>query len=228
MRRTFPETSTHTVDASMSDAPAVVRAQGLGVCRGEFSIEIKDFALLPGDRLALLGPSGVGKTTFLETLALLRPAARGELSVLGQAASGLARRAARSLRAQGIGLSLADLALLPHLTVAQNVALPLNLGRAPGHAVAEVLAALGLAGLASRRPADLSQGERQRACLARALVGAPRLVLADEPTAHLDAATAERTLDGLLSLLHPQAALVLVTHDPPQAARCTRQWRWGS
>ncbi|MFF4956437.1 ABC transporter ATP-binding protein [Streptomyces sp. NPDC001222] len=165
-----------------------------------------------GDRLAVVGPSGSGKSSLLHLLAGLE-----------QPTSGTVTRA-DSLGPFGIGLAFQGDSLIPALSVAENTALPLVLADRPElEARDAALAALALvdaADLADRLPEEISGGQAQRVAAARVLAQAPRLILADEPTGRLDHATGARVLDALLTAAdHTGAALVVTTHDPAVAAR---------
>ncbi|EST27319.1 ABC transporter ATP-binding protein [Streptomyces roseochromogenus] len=167
-----------------------------------------------GDRLAVVGPSGSGKSSLLHLLAGLE-----------QATSGTVRRAA-FLGPYDIGLVFQGDSLIPALNVVENTALPLVLADRPeSEAQQAALAALTLvdaADLADRLPEEISGGQAQRVAVARVLAQSPRLILADEPTGRLDHTTGGRVLDALLTAAdHTGAALVVTTHDPAVAARFT-------
>jgi putative ABC transport system ATP-binding protein len=173
-----------------------------------------DLEIGSGDRLAVVGPSGSGKSSLLHLLAGLE-----------QPTSGTVTRA-ESLGPYGIGLVFQGDSLIPALSVAENTALPLILADRPEPEAREAaLAALALvdaADLADRLPEEISGGQAQRVAAARVLAQAPRLILADEPTGRLDHATGARVLDTLLTAAdHTGAALVVTTHDPAVAARLT-------
>ena len=181
-------------------------------------------ALQRGEFVALLGESGVGKSTLLNCIAGLEPADSGRLEVAGTAWTGLDDDARARLRRARLGFVFQAFHVLPHLTVAENVALPLMLlGRhEPAH-VQAVLASVGLAELATRLPAQLSGGQLQRVAIARAVVHEPALILADEPTGNLDPSTAERVLDVLQAeVRRTGAACLLVTHSHAAASRADR------
>jgi putative ABC transport system ATP-binding protein len=184
-------------------------------------------ALGAGEFVALVGESGVGKSTLLNCVAGLEAADRGRIVVAGAdlAALGEAQRA--RLRRERLGFVFQAFHVLPHLTVAENVALPLLLlGRPDAARVETMLAAVGLAGLAARLPAQLSGGQLQRVAIARALVHRPALILADEPTGNLDPDTAARVLDLLVAQVRDaQAACLLATHSAAAAARADRVLR---
>jgi putative ABC transport system ATP-binding protein len=185
------------------------------------------FTLARGEVVAVLGESGVGKSTLLNCIAGLEPADSGEVRLDGQPLPGHDERALAHWRRAHLGFVFQAFHVLPHLTVAQNVALPLLLLRRPDAArVQAMLQGVGLDELAERLPRTLSGGQLQRVAIARALVHAPPLVLADEPTGNLDAATAERVIDLLASQVRTQgAACLIASHSAAAAARADRVLR---
>jgi len=178
----------------------------------------------PGEFVAIVGDSGVGKSTLLNCMAGLDHWDAGRI-VHGGTDLGLLDDAQRALwrRAQ-VGFVFQAFHVLPHLDVAQNVALPLMLlGRPDAARVQAMLDAVGLQGLGPRLPQQLSGGQLQRVAIARALVHRPALLLADEPTGNLDPSTAARAMEVLVAQTREQgAALVLVTHSASAAARADR------
>ena len=180
-----------------------------------------------GEFVALLGESGVGKSTLLNAIAGLDSVDAGRVLLDGDDVTALPERALALLRRAKLGFVFQAFHVLPHLSVADNVALPLLLlGRPDPARVQSVLAAVGLAGLGERLPQQLSGGQLQRVAIARAVVHRPRLILADEPTGNLDPGTAERVMDVLSSAVrHQGAACVLVTHSTAAAARADRVLR---
>ncbi len=202
--------------------------RGLRVRRGAFRLALDELALAPGERVACVGPSGAGKTTLLECLAGLLVPEAGSVRVDGVELAAEPDAARRRFRLERIGVLFQDLALLEHLSARENALLPWLLARRAERAqregeLARLAPALGLEALLERRPRALSQGERQRVALLRALLGAPRLLLVDEPTASLDAASAARALDCVLArAAETGATLLLVTHDPAARERCQR------
>jgi putative ABC transport system ATP-binding protein len=187
--------------------------------------------LAAGEFVALLGESGVGKSTLLNCIAGLEAADSGEVQIDGTALSTLPEAARAALRRGKLGFVFQAFHVLPHLTVAENVELPLRLlGQGSAAAMAArveaLLQAVGLQGLGGRWPAQLSGGQLQRVAIARAVVHAPRLILADEPTGNLDPATAERVLGVLREQVRGSgAACLLVTHSAAAAAAADRVLR---
>jgi putative ABC transport system ATP-binding protein len=184
-------------------------------------------ALQRGEFVALLGESGVGKSTLLNCIAGLEHADAGRVLLGGQDLATLDDDALARLRRAQLGFVFQAFHVLPHLTVAENVSLPLRLLKRHDDArVDAVLAAVGLAGLQARLPAQLSGGQLQRVAIARAVVHAPALILADEPTGNLDPDTAERVLGVLRTQVREAgSACLLVTHSAAAAARADRVLR---
>jgi len=177
-----------------------------------------------GELVALLGESGVGKSSLLNCVAGLDTADAGRITLAGRDVLGLSEPEAARLRREDLGFVFQAFHVLPHLSVADNVGLPLQLlGRPRGDRVDRMLAAVGLEGLGERAPRQLSGGQLQRVAIARALVHEPALVLADEPTGNLDPRSAGLVMDVLVDAARRTGAGVLmVTHSPPAAARCDR------
>jgi putative ABC transport system ATP-binding protein len=180
-----------------------------------------------GEFVALVGESGVGKSTLLNCIAGLEAPDSGMLRFDGQDLRTLGEDARARLRRAKLGFVFQAFHVLPHLSVAENVALPLLLlGRPDSVRVQSVLDAVGLGELGSRWPAQLSGGQLQRVAIARAVVHAPALILADEPTGNLDPATAERVLAVLAAQVHDAgAACLLATHSEAAARRAQRVLR---
>ena len=169
---------------------------------------------------ALVGPSGSGKTTALNLIGCLDRPSQGEVTVAGQAISGMNRRDSAAFRGEKLGFVFQDFNLLPVLTVFENVEYPLlmirNMPKTERRsAVENVLAAVAMTEQAGKYPAQLSGGQKQRVAIARALVGNPALVLADEPTANLDGATAHKVVE-LMKRMRDEfgTTFVFSTHDP--------------
>jgi putative ABC transport system ATP-binding protein len=180
-----------------------------------------------GEFVAILGDSGVGKSTLLNLIAGLEQADSGTVSVDGRALGTLDDDALTAFRRNRIGFVFQAFHVLPYLTVAQNVALPLVLqGQRGPHAdrrIAMMLAAVGLDDRAGSMPRELSGGEMQRVAIARALVHKPSLVLADEPTGNLDADSAAAVMDLFRAcLVAENATALLVTHSHAAARRADR------
>ncbi len=185
------------------------------------------FSVAPGEFVAIVGDSGVGKSTLLNCLAGLDTWDAGTITQ-GSTDLGTLDDTARALwRRANVGFVFQAFHVLPHLDVAQNVALPLMLlGQSNPGRVQRMLAAVGLDGLGTRLPQQLSGGQLQRVAIARALVHRPALLLADEPTGNLDPTTAARVMDLLLAQTREHgASLVLVTHSDAAAARADRVLR---
>jgi putative ABC transport system ATP-binding protein len=169
-----------------------------------------------GELLAIVGPSGSGKSTLLAMLGALDRPTSGSVEVAGRRIDNAGERALARYRRETVGFVFQDFHLVPELSVRENVLMPARLaGRVNGAAAVtdDLLERLGLAPLASRLPGGLSGGEQQRAAIARALVLAPRLILADEPTGNLDSASGEAVLALLAEAVGPERAVVLVTHE---------------
>ena len=183
-----------------------------------------DLALAAGEFVAVLGESGVGKSTLLNCVAGLDSVDAGAVRIDGTDIHALAEPAQAAFRRRHLGFVFQAFHVLPHLSVGANVGLPLLLQGAPDDArVAAMLAAVGLDGFGARLPQTLSGGQLQRVAIARALVHRPRLILADEPTGNLDPTTAERVLALLLDQVREQgAACLLATHSRAAAARADR------
>ena len=181
-------------------------------------------SLAPGEFVAIVGESGVGKSTLLNCMAGLDSWDHGSVHLQGHNLGELNDEQRALLRRRHVGFVFQAFHVLPHLDVAQNVGLPLLLlGQHDDQRVQHMLDAVGLSGLGERLPQQLSGGQLQRVAMARALVHRPALVLADEPTGNLDPATATRVMDALLTQTRAQgSSLVLVTHSEAAAARADR------
>jgi len=180
----------------------------------------------PGEHVALMGPSGSGKSTLLHVIGCLDRPSSGRYVLDGREVSGLDDTALTEARRHLIGFVFQAFHLVPRLTAAENVELPLvfaGVPRAERHQrVAAGLAAVGLSARAAHRPEQLSGGERQRVAIARAMIMRPRVLLADEPTGNLDTASGRQVLDLLDELHRGGLTLVVVTHDPTVARRAER------
>ena len=185
-----------------------------------------NLAIARGETVAIVGASGSGKSTLLSLLAGLELPSAGRCVLAGTDLSSLDEDSRAEARRAHVGFVFQQFHLLPAFTAEENVMLPLELaGRADARARAlEALAEVGLADRADHYPRQLSGGEQQRVALARAYCTSPALLLADEPTGNLDAATALQVSDLLfrLNAAH-HTTLVIVTHDERLAARCGRR-----
>jgi putative ABC transport system ATP-binding protein len=207
---------------------AVVSARGVAKRYGADTVFANvSLDVAAGEFVAIVGDSGVGKSTLLNGLAGLDTFDEGRITLCGQDLSSASDDARALLRRQHVGFVFQAFHVLPHLDVAQNIALPLMLLGHPPSVIAPrvkaMLEAVGLQGLGERLPQQLSGGQLQRVAIARALVHRPALLLADEPTGNLDPGTATRVMDLLLAQTREQgAALVLVTHSETAARRGDR------
>jgi putative ABC transport system ATP-binding protein len=192
--------------------------------RGEGAVVALDGVsaqLAPGSFTAVMGPSGSGKSTLLNVAAGLDRPTSGTISLGDTDLTRLSERRLTLLRRERIGFVFQAFNLLPSLTVAQNIALPLRLdGRRPRRStVREIAARVGLDNRLRNRPSQLSGGQQQRVAIARALITRPEVVFADEPTGALDTQTGRDVLELLRELVdHDQHTVVMVTHDPVAAA----------
>ncbi|HUP50114.1 MAG TPA: ABC transporter ATP-binding protein [Thermoanaerobaculia bacterium] len=186
-----------------------------------------DVAVEQGEMLAVVGPSGIGKSTLLHLLGGLDRPDNGTIEVAGRELTSMSNDELAKFRNRNVGFVFQFHHLLPEFTAVENVAMPAWIGRIPRQAAlnraAALLAELGLEARSRHFPNQLSGGEQQRVAIARALATDPLLFLADEPTGNLDLETSERVFD-LMRECHLQRGLtlVLVTHNPDLAARCDR------
>lgn len=180
----------------------------------------------PGEFVAIMGASGSGKSTLLAIAGGLDTSSSGEVLIEGKPLAGLDKNALARLRRRSVGYVFQDYNLVPTLTVAENVALPLELDKVkPSEARSAALVALEqvhIADLADRRLDQISGGQRQRVAISRAIVGERRLVLADEPTGALDSTTGDSVLETLRELADAGIAVVVVTHEARHAAWADR------
>lgn len=220
-------------EKAQADQSAAIAAVGL---KRQFAAEGRivqalagvDLRIERGEHVAIVGRSGAGKSTLLNLIGALDRGYQGTLQVFGQELSKLPDRALARFRNRQIGFVFQSFNLLPHLTVGDNVMLPASFGaQAPAAEIErrarQLLQEVGLADRFDQPPGQLSGGERQRVAIARALLLQPPLLVCDEPTGSLDAATAQQILDLLRQTqLQSGATLVVVTHDPLVAAQAQR------
>jgi putative ABC transport system ATP-binding protein len=187
------------------------------------------FSIRRGELVAIVGPSGSGKSTLLHVIGTLERPTSGLVRIGGLDAAKLDDRELSQLRAREIGFVFQQFFLAEHSTLLDNVADGLlYAGVAAGERrerAADALSAVGLGERLKARPTQLSGGERQRVAIARALVGAPAIVLADEPTGNLDSANGEQIVALIEELNRQGATIVVITHEHAVAERCPRQIR---
>lgn len=197
------------------DGPTVVTA-----------LDKVDLVIEPGELVAVMGPSGSGKSTLLNVAGTLDTASDGRILIGGVDVSHLTPKARAEVRRTHVGYVFQDYNLIPTLTVAENISLPLELNgthrRTARLEAMSVLDEIDLSGIADRFPAEVSGGQQQRVAVARALIGDRHLILADEPTGALDSVTAESIMGLLRSRVDDGAAGLLVTHEPRFAAWADR------
>jgi len=218
---------------SASSITPIVRATGLSksVRSGDALLAILtdiDLEVIPGEAVAVVGASGSGKSTLLGLLAGLDTPSAGSVRIDGEELFDLDEDGRALLRARLLGFVFQSFQLLPALNALENVSLPLELANRNDaqHAARAMLERVGLGERLTHYPKTLSGGEQQRVALARAFVLEPKLLLADEPTGNLDAATGEGIIDLLFALnAEHGTTLVLVTHDEMLARRCQRAIR---
>ncbi|MEV5440968.1 ABC transporter ATP-binding protein [Streptomyces sp. NPDC052644] len=213
--------------AALADAPSgepMLRVEDVHHSHGTGAAAVHalrgvSFAVRRGELVALKGRSGSGKTTLLHLIGGLDSPREGRVIVDGTDLSTLDEKGLLALRRERIGFVFQSFGLIPILTAAENVGVPLRLRRAGvrerEERVALLLALVGLAGHEAQRPAELSGGQQQRVAIARALANRPALLLADEPTGQLDAATGLAVMELLRAVVRSEGVTALVaTHDP--------------
>jgi putative ABC transport system ATP-binding protein len=213
---------------TMAPPPLAIEASGISLAYGEtLALDSVDLAVLPGERVALMGPSGSGKSSLLHCLAGIVTPDAGRITVSGTRIDTLREGERSRLRLATMGVVFQFGDLVAELTLLENVALPLQLlgtRTGPAHERAmEILTALDVGDVAGRRAGAVSGGQAQRAAVARAMVHNPAVIFADEPTGSLDTVSAEAVLDALVSLATDRATtLVVITHDHRVAAHLER------
>lgn len=208
----------------------MMRVQGLRKSFGEGKGKVEvlkgiDFEIASGETIALIGKSGSGKSTLLSLLAGLEFPDKGTISIDEKELTSLSERDLTVFRAANIGIVFQQFHLISTLTALENVLLPMELLKKEnaGQEALRLLEAVGLSGRKEHLPSELSGGESQRVAIARALGPKPKLLFADEPSGNLDEETGEKVMDLLFNLVkETETTLVLVTHDPDLAKRCSR------
>ncbi len=210
---------------AMLEISNVSKSYGTGAAKVDALIEI-DLSIQPGELVAIMGPSGSGKSTLLTIAGTLEEATSGEVTIAGEPVSAMSRAERAALRRRAVGFVFQDFNLLPGLTAAENVALPLELDGVRTNAARatalEALEQLGMSPRADRFPEELSGGERQRVAIARAVIGDRRLLLADEPTGALDSINGEDVIRLVRNECKRGVAGVIVTHDAQHASWADR------
>ncbi|MFK7959820.1 MAG: ABC transporter ATP-binding protein [Phycisphaerales bacterium] len=213
--------------AADPDPVPVIACRGAVVRRGRgsgaFELRVPDFTLMPGEHVACIGPSGCGKTTLLHLVTGILPARPGTVRFENVDLGRASESQRRDVRRQRVGFVLQDLGLIEYLSAMDNMLLPGRLAGAPrgwtrgraARADARALARdLGIEARLRRRPARLSQGERQRVAIGRALLSRPGLIAGDEPTGNLDPPRARASIELMLNRARAiNAAVLVVTHD---------------
>jgi len=181
-----------------------------------------DLEIEKGDFVSVMGPSGCGKSTLLHVLGLLDSPTAGEYHLLGEEVSGYSEQQRSALRKRSVGFVFQSFNLIDELTVFDNVELPLVYQRVAAkerqQRVEELLERLGLGLRRSHYPQQLSGGQQQRVAVARAMVGGPQMILADEPTGNLDSMHGQEVMDSLVELNDNGTTIIMVTHSPAYAA----------
>lgn len=216
----------------MSNPVITARGVSRSFAEGEVAVDVLraiDFDVNPGERHAIIGASGTGKSTLLHVLGGLDRPNSGRISIMGQALDELSERQLGQLRNRHLGFIYQFHHLLPEFSALENIMMPMMIRRIPPTQAREKaqhwLCQVGLEKRAAHKPGELSGGERQRVALARALVTEPACVLADEPTGNLDQRTAVEMLELMLKLNDElQVALVIVTHDMQIAGSMPLLW----
>jgi putative ABC transport system ATP-binding protein len=210
---------------SVLDMRQVSRTYGQGAAEVHALAGV-DLSVDAGSMVAVMGPSGSGKSTLLTIAGSLEDPTSGEVIVAGQELAKMSGNGKARLRRRSIGFVFQDFNLLPGLTAAENVALPLELdgtsARKASQAGLQALESLGLADRASHFPDELSGGERQRVAIARAMVGERQLLLADEPSGALDSANGEAVMRLIHEACQRGMAAVVTTHDTELASWADR------
>ncbi|MBS1133614.1 MAG: transporter related [Burkholderiaceae bacterium] len=218
--------TTSKANGALIDLERVERVFRLGDSEVHALHEL-DLTVMPGEYLAVMGPSGSGKSTLLNLVGLLDRPSAGTYRLDGRDVTTLTPEEQAQLRSRRIGFVFQSFHLVPRLTAAENIALPMMLAGIPAAEraprVQQALADYGLVDRAEHRPDELSGGQRQRVAIARATIMQPALILADEPTGNLDRATGEEVVRLLEELNARGVTLIVVTHDGALGARARRR-----
>jgi putative ABC transport system ATP-binding protein len=185
-----------------------------------------DLAIGESEAVGIVGPSGSGKSTLLMVLAGLERLDSGEIVIAGTELHKLGEDALADFRGKNIGIVFQSFHLIANMTALENVAVPLELANVPNpfEIATRELVAVGLGERLNHYPGQLSGGEQQRVAIARALAPSPTVLIADEPTGNLDTETGRQIADLLFAKQAERGmTMILVTHDPALAARCSRQ-----
>lgn len=223
-------TSLSSTNAPSAQTDLAIDARDIRLTLGDAARPVEilkgiDLAVREGETLALLGPSGSGKSSLMAVLSGLERASGGSIEVAGEQFAKLDEDALATARRGKIGIVLQAFHLLPTMTARENVATPMELAGMDGARAraASELEAVGLGHRLDHYPTQLSGGEQQRVAIARAIAPRPALIFADEPTGNLDAATGEQIIEVLFDRRRETGAtLVIITHDPALAERCDR------
>ncbi len=195
----------------------------------QFQLKINSFELFQGEKVAVTGPSGSGKTTLLSLISGYKTVISGTIQVLGDDLRRSSEKEREARRIQKMGIIFQDFRLIDYLTVRENIALASFLSQSTSQVnlrerIDSIADQLQLKSLLHRYPDQLSQGERQRVAIGRAIFQQPKLILADEPTGNLDPVTAAQSLDLLFQAVEQSnATLVMVTHDHSLLSRFSRR-----
>ena len=220
----------HQFPGSRPAAVAVVEARALRKVYGEgdaqvVALDTVSLTITEGEFVAIMGPSGSGKSTLLHCMAGLDTPASGSVFIAGQDLSGMKDKQLTTVRRDQLGFIFQSFNLLPTLTAEENILLPQRLAhRKPARDWYDaVISVLGLSERLTHRPNELSGGQQQRVAVARALVGRPKVIFADEPTGALDTASAANLLQTLARMCETLGqTVVMVTHDEQAAATTNR------
>ncbi|MEO1920269.1 MAG: ATP-binding cassette domain-containing protein [Sphingomonadaceae bacterium] len=223
-------TSLSSTNAPSAQTDLAIDARDIRLTLGDAARPVEilkgiDLAVREGETLALLGPSGSGKSSLMAVLSGLERTSGGSIEVAGEQFAKLDEDALATARRGKIGIVLQAFHLLPTMTARENVATPMELAGMDGARAraASELEAVGLGHRLDHYPTQLSGGEQQRVAIARAIAPRPTLIFADEPTGNLDAATGEQIIEVLFDRRRETGAtLVIITHDPALAERCDR------